>query len=427
MSSQFLIQCQLSNYTREGIFVLEADSGWQMMTGRVLEFLKLSPKMTIDIIGPCRFQLRTQPEKLNPTIFSGSRVRYIEIPIIPNALATRYDFDFDGIAHALALDAHRSSQVLRYTHVYINDPMLLRNYKALFNLKAGYQPKFIVHSHFVDNPEAPKFPTDASLWWGQCEAAIRADYNFWQCESAMNTFFSSMAKTYKQEVVDEVRAKSMPYDDGYSIAEITSLVSYAGLRFDINEFYEKTKNKIVIFVPNRVGGKGVSSDYTQCGKFLFELLPELRKVRQDFVVVAGNPSQKFTNKQLEEMCGEYGYINLVEDGFTRDEYKFVASKSDIVVGLYNDDAFGGTSSRECIELGCLPLWLNVNEYATIAAEAGGYPYLVHPNFDNFVEIADALLNDCKNQMLLEALRRVVRERCSYEMTTPNAFVAMGVE
>ena len=98
-----------------------------------------------------------------------------------------------------------------YTHVYMNDPMLLRHYKSLFYLAFKHKPKFVTHSHFIDNPENPKVPTEVSYWHGQVEAALKSDYNFWQCESSMNVFFESMSKQYSRELVEQVKNKSEPW------------------------------------------------------------------------------------------------------------------------------------------------------------------------------------------------------------------------
>lgn len=429
MKKRILIQLQLSNYDTQGRFILEADSGYQMMFGRIREFLRLLPGVSIDVIGPNRKNLLTQPEGINPDIFASGKVNWIEIDIIPNALATRYDFNFEQIADRLNLSQHKiDNNIAKYDVVYINDPMLLRNYKALFLLKAGYKPKFVVHSHFIDNPECPKFPTEASLWLGQCEAAIQADYNFWQCESAMNVFFDSMGKTYNSEVVEAVRAKSMPYDDGYS-ADETQTINYKNIRFDLDRFNE-LHSKAIIFVPNRIGGKGRSSDYTNCGKFMFELLPKLRQVRDDFVVITGNPSQKFSNEELNAMCKDYGHINLVDGTLNRDEYKFVLENTDIVLALYDQDTYGGTASREAIELGAWPLWLDCNEYKSISQEAN-YAFKIKPDFSDFVEVAsdliDYIFNFTRNRKILHRnLRNVVYDKCSYEMTTPKALKAIGL-
>lgn len=399
-----------------------------MSMGRIREMLKLNPDLSIDIMGPQLDTVITQPFDINPDLpWDTERLRYISRPIIPNALATRYDFKFEGLANTLQL---RSKQ---YHSVLINDPMHLRNFMAMFFVVAGYQPRFYVHSHFIDNPECPKFPTQASLWLGQCEAAVKADYNFWQCESAMNVFFESMGKQFQPSVVDAVRAKSLPWDDGYSAAEITSPVNHDNMRFTSEEFKQRVGDKVVIFVPNRIGGRGRSSDYTNCGKFMFELLPELRKRRQDFVVLAGNPSQKFFNHELEQECGPNGYVSLVPDAFNRDEFKYVARNSSIAVGLYDQDSYGGTVARECVELGCLPLWLDNYEYSSIAREVNGYPYVIKPDWSDFVERASALIDHVKQHQdvthksaWLYRLQQVVRDRCSYEATTPAAMAKMGL-
>lgn len=431
MTKRLLVQLQLSNYDSNGTFILEADSGFQMCFGRIREMLKLNPELVIDVIGPKYLQLRTNPQQIVPDLFKTGRVRWLETFIIPNALATRYDFDVIEIA-SLLFPKHAE----KYDAVYVNDPMLLRHYKALFFLYGKYIPKFFVHSHFIDNPESPKFPTEASLWQGQVEAAKKADFNFWQCETSMNVFFDSMAKEYMPHVVEEVRAKSLPWDDGYSTEEILLPPNMNNVRFNVKEFEKLKKNKIVVFVPNRVGGRGRSSDYTNCGKFLFDIVPELWKRRQDFIVVAGNPSQKFSNDELAELCP--AYVRLVPDAFNRDEYRVVASMSDIAGGFYDNDTYGGTAARECIELGCLPLWIDCNEYSAIISEArmSKRAMLAKSDFSNMVDFLDEWIqwflfershpNVRTFETTVKILREVVRKRCSYESTTPEMMKVMGL-
>lgn len=445
---RLLIQTQLSNYDTSGKFILECDSGFQMVMGRVREMLKLNLELHVDVMCPYvdldgQRQVVTDPWDVNPDLWKehgpdgSSRLRFIEHWIIPNALVTRYDFDWTSLACSLDLGMQKIGRAPKWDVVYVNDPMHLRNFKAMFHVVGGYQPKFFVHSHFVDNPECPKFPTEASLWLGQCEAALRADFNFWQCESAMNVFFGSMSKMYRGEAVDAVRARSAPWDDGYSAAEITSLMNLDNLRFNVADFHHNViGDKTVIFVPNRIGGKGRSSDYTNCGKFMFELLPQLRKKRQDFVVVAGNPSQKFSNDELARECGPSGYVKLVPDALNRDEFKYVAHHSDIVLGLYDQDAYGGTAARECIELGCMPLWLDNFEYSSLAREAkAGDLVLARTDFSDLGDKLSALFdlqtdrgsvhpNNFDNA--LHDLQKTVRNRCSYEATTPRAMQLMGL-
>lgn len=383
---RLFIQTQLSNYTKEGKFVLECDSGWQMVAGRIREFLKLNPYLYIDVTGPERDQLITQPEDITSEI-RDPRVRYIEHYIPANALLSRHHFDVQELEFL---------KFIKYDAAYINDPMQFRNYKALLDCKF-----FAVHNHFIDNPSCPKFPKETSLWLGQCEAIKRADLNFWQCESAISAFV---------EDAGYYPPKSFAWDDGYSDTELQT-IDMNNVRFDPKLLTEKP----IIFVPNRVGGKGVSSDYTNCGKFLFEILP---KIKGDFNVVAGNPSQKFRNDQLP-------VLQLVPGTLNRDEYKLVAKNSSIVVALYDQDTYGGTAARECIALGCLPLWLDCNEYADISRKAM-YPYAC--TWDTIVETVEKLLTLPKTERMLRllGLQSVIYNRCALEVTTKAAAERMNI-
>lgn len=439
---RMLIQTQLSNYDTKGKFILECDSGWQMMMGRVRVMLEMDPNLIVDIMGPEDDQVRTDAGDINPDVWDRwgpngeGRLNYVPHRILANALATRYDFDWTDIAIALDLGMHKIGRATKYDIVYLNDPMHLRNFRAMFFLVGGYTPKFVVHSHFIDDPDCPKFPTEASLWLGQCEAAMKADWNFWQCESAMKVFFNQMAKMYRHEVTKEVWEKSEPWDDGYSSGEITAPYDASNVRFDVRELERLAQEKVIIFVPNRIGGKGRSSDYTNCGHFMFNSLQRLSALRaeatggRDYIVLCGNPSQKIFNWELEEWCGRQGYVSLVPDAFNRDEFKCVASHAHIALGLYNQDSYGGTVARECIELGCLPLWADNYEYSTIA-QLAGWSGLTDRNMMHVAQDLSDLINRFKDPNAIaqldayrQKLQQVVRERCSYECTTPAAYERM---
>lgn len=441
---RLLVQTQLSNYTPQGKFVLECDSGFQMAMGRVREMLRLVPDLHIDVMGPDDNELRpqfvTHPFDVNPDLWERygldgeGRLRYVSHDIIANAIVTRFDFDWTHLAIELDLGMHKVDPTRRYDAVYINDPMHLRNFKALFHVVGGYQPRFYVHSHFIDSPSCPKFPKEASMWLGQCEAATRADHNFWQCASSMEEFFHEMSQFFSTDVVRFVRQKSDPWDDGYSRAEITAPVDHDRMRFTVEQWRAATGDKHVVFFPNRISPS--SNDYTNGMRFMFELLPQLRQRRQDFVVVCGNPNQKFSNDELLARCGQHGYVKLTPDTFTRDEFKFVAAHSDVALGLYDQDAYGGTAARECVELECMPLWLDLNEYSSLAHEALAHrEVLVRPDFSDLGDKLFDLLDmqaghgpahPSNFDQIIHDLRRVVQARCSYESTTRGALAKMGL-
>ena len=426
---KILAQTQLSNYDAGGTWILECDSGWQMVLGRVREILKLRPETSVTVTGPRRAALRTQPEQVTPDVMLDKRVTYVELDLIPNALATRFDFQFDSIARALALDSQKQKLAAPFDVAYINDPMHLKNFAALFYIRGAKMPRFVVHSHFIDNPECPKFPQQASLWRGQLEAAARADWNFWQCESALNVFLDSATKFMTASEIRAIRRRSVPWDDGYSATEISAPIDETKLRFDLMTLQKMRDESAILFVPNRVGGRGRSSDYTNCGKFLFEILPKLRqKLSPDLklTVIAGNPSQKFANEELERECG---VASLVPDALNRDEVRAVMRASHVTVGLYDQDAYGGTAAREAIELGSVPAWIDNYEYASLAAAADASHLLARADMSDLADVIASLISRVKScEPSLEAarcrLQRVVRKTCALEHTTPLAMRAL---
>ena len=429
MKKRLLIQVQLSNYDTHGKFIMECDSNWQIWAWRSREMLRLNPELEIDLLLPLRSQLMTQPENFAPEAFESGRLHIIEHYTIPNAPATRYDFD---------MQAYKTDEIPMqkdyYDAVFINDPALLPNFKALFFLYGKYVPKFFVQIHFVDHPiwsGRAKFPAEVSLWDRQVEAMRKADVNFWMCQPTADVVTDDMLQEYNTKVVGDMLAHSHIWDDGYSQLEASRGYDITKMRFTEQEFHDAIDHKLVIFAPNRVGGRGRTSDYTHIGEFLFEKLPELRKRRDDFVVIAGNPSQKFLNAELQAECGPNGLITIVPDAPNRDEYHYIASHADVSVHLYDTEHHGGVASRECVEMGCLPLWTNCNEYE-LMAKAGQYRVgMCSPDRSDLVNILDNLLTQIKTfpyamTNVQQQLREAVRNRCSFERTTPAAMKVMGL-
>lgn len=422
-----LCQLQLSNYDREGKFILEADSGAQMVMGRVRVMLALNPDLHVTVMTPVDETCKTPPQEVYGDLWASygpsgdRRLRFVPVQIMRNALATRYDFSIEAYRDVL-----RDSN---YDAVYINDPMLLRHFRALFHLYAGYMPRFYVHSHFVDNKESPKFPVEASLWLGQCEAALKADYNFWQCSSTLQVFMDSMAKMFREDACWEVYGKSAPWDDGYSAEEIEGVDDAYDEELITTLNSDAVRGKFTIFVPNRIGGEGRSSDYTNCGHFLFKVIPELWKQRQDFVVIAGNPSQKFSNEEVATRVGP-AYLNLFPGGVpTREQYRTLLSHVDIAVGLYNVDTYGGTAAREAVHCGATPLWLDNYEYSRLSAGTGFERYLAKPDLSDLVQKTSQLLDDYEKPDLDISLKLIhgrVLNNCAVENTTRRAMEIMGL-
>ena len=428
MTNRVLMQMQLSNYDTQGRYILECDSNFQLTVGRTREWLKHDPTLHIDILVPNGYQTLTSPENLTEGIPGfAERVTFIRQKLTNHAIKTRYDFDFEHVGHVLSEFGDL------YTHVYINDPLLYRHFKALFFMKFKSKPKFVVQNHFIDEPKCPKFPSDVSMWHGQVEAAIRADVNVFFGEQLKQDLLGSMKEHYNTKTIKSVEKKTLVWKGCYSSTEINTPVDLTDLRFDPNhEIFDG--QKMIVLVPNRVGGMGRSSDYTNAGKFLFEVANEVYKTRQDFVVVAGNPNQKFTNAELAAMCKPL--VNLVPDTFRRNEFRHIARKAHINVGLYNQDTHGGTAWRECIDLGCMPLSNDMHEYKHFFDKVK-YPFRVKNDLSDVAEVFNDLLNHVKktwyvlpNEHITRSedfgLRKAVVDECSYENSAEQCMKDIGL-
>ena len=78
---RLLIQTQLSNYDISGKYILECDSGWNMMIGRIIEILKHNETLKIDILVPVDEQVLTKPEEIVSQYANFNRVKFPPTPI----------------------------------------------------------------------------------------------------------------------------------------------------------------------------------------------------------------------------------------------------------------------------------------------------------------------------------------------------------
>lgn len=419
MSSYILFQLQLSTYTLDGKFILTADSNWQIFITKVINMIKIDRQILIDVLIPNRQQCLEDPYSLIKNLGLENNITLIEIPIEPNALKTRYDFPYNKIAQILNLE----NKVINYTHVYINDPMLLRHYKALFFLTKK-APKFILQIHFLDSPHYKIAPDEVNYWLGTVEAIKKSDVTLFHCNSMYNVFEAELKNEFNESIVPEILSKCDVWKDGYSIDEIRKPIDMNNVRFNVKDL----ENKTIIWVPNRVGGLGKSFDYTNNGAFLLEKIPELWKIRQDFVVLAGNPNQKISNEQLKELCPAYYYFNF--GAINRDEYRWISQRTDIVVGLYGIDTNGGLASLESIEFNAIPLFTNCYEYKHYF-DIVNWPedLRVHISLNDCVNVLSHLLDVYKTdkiQIKRKLLKEYIQLYAAYEFTTAFAVKKLGL-
>jgi hypothetical protein len=379
-----------------------------MFVTKVTNMIKLLPSLQVDVILPLEEQCLEDAKALLEELgVTQQHVSFVRIPILANAPATRYDFPYTLIKETLG-------DLQKYTHVYINDPLMFSHYKTLFHL-AKAKPKFVLQTHFLDSPVAQVVDPELSYWHRTVEACSKSDLFLWHCKSMEKVFKQALETQFKSSFTKKLMKKSGVFKDGYSISEIRKPVEMSNLRFDIQEL----KNKTVVWVPNRIGGLGKSFDYTNNGKFLFESVPELWKNRQDFVVVAGNPNQKISNDEISKFCP--AYQKLVPGALNRDEYRWLSQRADIVVGLYTNDTNGGLASLESIEFNAIPLFPDVFEYQ-VYFQSVNWPkeFSIKQDLSNIPDVLSLLLDNLHNEKLLlvkTKLQEFIRQYAAYENTT----------
>lgn len=400
---RILWQLQLSNYNN-GRFNLSGDSNWTVFLSKASQLIKLNPDIHIDVLLPLWGTCDTDYyHELMIHGLTGS-VDVIQVNIARNALVTRYDFPFNTYLTAI-------STAYNYDVVYINDPCLSGNFRAVFQT-IGYMPKFISQCHFLDTPFMAIVPETVSYWHRTIEACVKSDLFIWHCESQEEFFQQELQYQFTPEFIENLMEKSFVWKSGHSLKFLQTEPNINDMNLKALPLEHNTK---IVWVPNRVGGLGISLDYTNNGKFLFEEVNKLE--RDDFVVLAGNPNQKIPNTQIAELCAKYYYIK--DGALNADEYLQLTRSADVVVALYTEDTNGGIAVLEAIHYGAVPLMPNIYEYRTYF-DAVDWPaeFRVAEDLSDVAEVLDRILDNLDLLApYVERMGKYIDENFSIEATT----------
>ncbi len=302
----------------------------------------------------------------------------------------------------------------------INDPCLVRNYKAVFLLSLSRNIPIIVNSHFIDAPAEPKVVKDISYWLRQLDGHLAADAIAHTCHSTKKVFLNGLNDTLnnKSDVYNDIRnKKNFVWDDGYSHSECEQAINNIDNDFE-KLLLEKISGKVLIFFPNRISQY---ADYTN-SKIFIKTVNEVWEQRKDFSVIFGNPSQKTSNLELSKLVPSSIYF--FDRQFNRNEYWAIIKNTDINAGLYIDEKYGGCAWRECVAMGTFPFSPYVNEYE-FHMKHSNYPFKLEKDFSNSVKVLHEMIdftkhknNINKNQcdIVINRLICRIKDWCSYEST-----------
>lgn len=397
---------QLSNLV-DGKFCLDLDSNHNLFMGRLRQLIK-DTDWTIYYVIPSENINNEYTATITRFLdeFDNfdleDRLKFLYYPFTTNPFASRYDFSFSAWDECLG--------DLIPDVCVINDPCLVKNFRAFFYTRHNKIPGIISYNHFIDNPTDPKVPSEISYWDYQVAGASAADLNAFTCRATERLFLDEVNLYHSKRKV-----YSTIWDAGYSATEVHDRKPQKPL-FDLD------KDITYILFPNRIS---LYHDYTN-GLKLLEACDELFEKRQDFRLICANPTQKYSNQQLKEKCRALEV--LVDRALTKDEYYSLLHQCDLGASLYTHDRYGGCAMREYVAAGTVPIMTDYAEYKILMDETSWPKELrVNENLGNLVEVIDKTIDlhnsgefnpEIGNTFFAE-FRDNIFKTCSHEMTTKN--------
>lgn len=345
-------QLQLSNYNNEGNYMLEGDSNFNLGMMRIRKLLERNPEWKFYVTVPSPHQIEHSKSKKKE--FKESRdipeqVKLITVSHTDHAVKNRYHFDFNEIEKNLRFE-NKKNPLDSVDLLVINDPVMTKHWKVMFDRTFDINPPVITLNHFADTPSHPKVPEKYSYWFRQLEAAHDSDLHVLHCLSEMKRFLANATNDLSKERMKKISGTTTYWENGFSAQEINQAKEIKEVKAEVSD-----KRTTIVF-PCRLS----STNYTNWEKFIKAAEHLYSHERNDFEVIVTDPSQ---NAELEKFNNEHMSVRKIKRGLlTRNEYITLLKEADIVASLYQDDTYGGIAWREAIYAGCAPLSPMVNEY-----------------------------------------------------------------
>lgn len=330
---------QISMYDKQtGKLTPEADGNVNMMRNTILEWHNNRPDDKFYVLLPAELQgksiLKILPN-ITP-IFINSYV--------VSARINRYNFPMNEIVSLLYKD-------LKFD-LLINDVIeLTGNFKQMFKINFGYEPKIISNIRHVDE-------------------GGYSDYIYRVIDGIKQSDITTiLSESMKKKLIRQITNAGLGYgytDEMLYYGRMTVFepsISYDEIMKYRNMCQIKDLRKAIITFPGRLSiGE---EKRTNWDKFQ-EAILKLREERQDFEVYFTDPNNAMEIKDVD-------WIHTIPKD--RDTFLRLLLKTDIVVSLMNVEGFGGISIREALLMGCLPVIPYVDEYKSMAPE--GYHGFAH--------------------------------------------------
>lgn len=360
-----LMVLQQSVYNNKGQW-MSLDSNIMMMRGILNQLIKLRPHW--------RFYVLIAPISDFANITS-----YTELIDHPNVEFMPYHFPVDAFLNRQHFNVDSFGAVFEeleargiYADVVWNNlTEISRNIKTYLHYTKR-SAKLVTCCYWLDTPEisSPKVDQRISYDWRQVDGFECSDLAVFTCESTKVAFVANASKKFSSTVVNNIMAKSVVWDFGFSSAELDTEERHSP------RLLPSDGKQSILFL-NRMSG----INYTHHLEFI-SAIQKLARERDDFRVVVANPSQKIDWGWLKQNIPNLYVIG--ERPLTRQEYIQLLWEGCISVHLYLDEMYGGCAHRESLYCGNIIVAPKVHEYRRIHGES--YPFYVRSDFSNLADI-----------------------------------------
>ena len=331
-----LYDLQLSVLTNlnDGDFIFQTDSNVNVASFLLNGLVKKNHFHYYVLVPPAEKLVmldNSSPVSEVMNIFTGLKksdnITLLEYPYYGNPFVDRMSFNSKALSKALG-DIHIDL-------VYTNDPCKVLSYKTFFYHKQNEFLPIVTRNHWVTGKIHRKVPEEIDFVMRQVEGSYISEFASYNSQAAKDMMIENAKEFFNDKVIEKLERTGI----------VTETVD--SYKVDRHIVPKKPGDKFTILFAHRL------SYYTGWEE-VFDALKELHEEGLDFQLVAPDPGNKFTQKELKE---KYPFLlEIDKDTWNHAEYLRMCWKADIAVGNHNiPTTWGGLALTEPMAAKTVPL------------------------------------------------------------------------
>ncbi len=388
-----LFDLQLSVLTslKDGNFIFETDSNVNVARFTIKGLLKKSKNLHFYLLVPEKTKIEAIKRKKIKTVKSfmkdianNKRVTFIEYPYYGNPFIDRMSFNSRNLKKEL--------KDIKIDLVYTNDPNKVLAYKTFFYQQQNEFVPVISRNHWVTGKLHRKVPKKIDFIIRQIEGTLNSDFSTFNSKTAIKMLIENSKEHFNDNVRKAIRKKSVPIDT----VDLEKVDSFKNdFKFD----------KFTILWGHRL------SYYTGWEE-VFNVLNKIYEKRKDFILVAPDPGNKFSQKELKKKYPFLSQINKKK--WSHEDYLKMCWTADLVIGNHNiPTTWGGLALTEPMTAETAVLMPKKDGYLEMHYKDKDSKYVFFKNKKELEKLISLYINDKK---LLRRMKKKARKFCKEELS-----------